>query len=787
SYDQLPDIFTEVRSSQFTIVGIEDDTEVEITSTQDSRWLPVRKANEPFVVKLNKGDIYQFQSKTDITGSRIRTVNSCKPFAVFSGTSKTGFCELGNTVTNNPNGQDNLYQQLLPVSVWGRNFVTAPFFNAHQGNFDIYRIQVSSDNTTVTVNGSTTDADGIPLKNPYAKGSVITFHSKRANTISANNPINVTQFEASQSCNTLNNQTPIVPFPGDPEMIILNPIEQTLKDITVYSAISTPQAITNIRSHYINAIIKTADAASFTVDGLTFSANADGAPFATNRFIKINDEYSYIIVDVTQSSESGSPSHRIRADGGFVAIAYGYGSVESYGYLAGSDLRNLNQYIQPEHAITNQPLIGGCIKEPLKLYVILPYKTKSLQWDLGNGLETDPNPDAHYTTETINGILSYKYKYFNDKAVFNDPKIYTIKATAENPSPLNCDAIETVELNLTISGPPTADFTATSEVCDGAEVTFTDKSTGNGLDINKWHWDFGDGTPVEVRRNSDPFTHTYAKSGDYKVTLIVEGITGCQSAISAPQNVHIVELPHAKFSYAFCDNIKFTDESDPIEGAIIKWNWDFGDPDSNENTSEEQHPVHKFSKSGEFTVKLTIQTDKGCVQSFSSTVYSEPTLNAGEDITILIGGEKSLDAIAKGARLKYKWVPSIGLDNDSIPNPIASPMQDTKYTLTVTSNGGCAISDEVFVKVVDPDIPNAFSPNGDGINDKWAIKYLETYVHAKVQIYNRYGQAVFLSDRYVSPWDGTYNGKEIPVGVYYYMIEPNNGRKNMAGSVTIVR
>lgn len=793
SYTQLGDLVDEIISSQFTIVGVEDDTDIEITPTQDSRWLPVRKAGVPFVIKLNKGDIYQFQSRTDITGSRIKTVNGCKPFAVFSGSSKNGFCEEGNIVSpNNPGGQDNLYQQLLPVSAWGKNFVTAPFYNSHFGSYDIYRIQVADNNTTVTINGSTTNANGTVLSNPYSKGSVITFKSQAGNIISANNPINVAQFQTSQTCNPTNSNLPVMsaPVPGDPDMIILNPIEQTLKDITVYSAISTNEAPTNIRSHYINAIIKTADIPFFTVDGQQFQLNPANAPFATNKFIKINDQYSYIVVDVTQSSISGSPTHRIRADGGFVAIAYGYGVVESYGYLAGSDLRNLNQFIQPENPSTNNPIVSGCNSEPLKLYVILPYKTNSLKWDLndGSGVRTDPDPDAHYTTETINGVLSYKYRYFNDLVSYSSPGIYIIKAMAVNPAPIGCDENETVELSLTISAPPDADFTATGSVCQGDEVVFTDNSTSNGVDIGKWYWNFGDGSPVEVRRSALPFSHIYQKSGDYKVTLIVEGITGCQSAVSDSIPVHVSELPKAQFSQQFCEVVQFTDESEAIEGNIIKWSWNFGDPESGEQDSSDlQNPTHEFSPSGEFTVTLTVETDKGCSNTTTAKVYSPAIIKSLEDITILRGGQKVLVPEIEGKGLRYKWVPSAGLDNDSIPNPVASPLEDTEYTLTVTAGLACPVFEKVWVKVLEPEIPNAFSPNGDGINDRWAIKYLETYVNATVQIYNRYGQKVYNSGQYLEPWNGTHQGKDMPVGVYYYIIEPNNGRKRIVGSITLLR
>ena len=86
-----------------------------------------------------------------------------------------------------------------------------------------------------------------------------------------------------------------------------------------------------------------------------------------------------------------------------------------------------------------------------------------------------------------------------------------------------------------------------------------------------------------------------------------------------------------------------------------------------------------------------------------------------------------------------------------------------------------------------PEIPNAFSPNGDGINDVWRIKYLEFYSEATVQIFNRYGQLVYLTTGYNVPWDGNFKGTPLPVGTYYYIINPKNGREIMKGSVTIVR
>jgi gliding motility-associated-like protein len=84
-------------------------------------------------------------------------------------------------------------------------------------------------------------------------------------------------------------------------------------------------------------------------------------------------------------------------------------------------------------------------------------------------------------------------------------------------------------------------------------------------------------------------------------------------------------------------------------------------------------------------------------------------------------------------------------------------------------------------------IPNAFTPNGDGINDTWNIQYLSTYPNCTVQIFNRYGQKLFYSEGYPLPWDGTYNGVKVPDGIYYYIINLNGGQSSIAGHVTVIR
>lgn len=167
-----------------------------------------------------------------------------------------------------------------------------------------------------------------------------------------------------------------------------------------------------------------------------------------------------------------------------------------------------------------------------------------------------------------------------------------------------------------------------------------------------------------------------------------------------------------------------------------------------------------------------------------------PTADAGLNVTIDEGHAVELNGKAEGKDLRYTWTPSTYLDNPNILNPTVSPTEDITYTLTVMSDDGCnkiaqdAVSIRVLKKLV---VPNAFTPNGDLVNDNWRIAALNTYPEASITIFNRYGQTVYKSMGYDREWDGTFDGKSLPVGVYYYIIDLKTERPVMKGSVSIIR
>lgn len=194
---------------------------------------------------------------------------------------------------------------------------------------------------------------------------------------------------------------------------------------------------------------------------------------------------------------------------------------------------------------------------------------------------------------------------------------------------------------------------------------------------------------------------------------------------------------------------------------------------------------------GTFTIKYTYTfTSTGASNSLSRdiTVNSVPTLNLPPEITILEGGSGVLKAEATGSGLAYSWSPAIGLNNPNIANPTVAIGDNAIYKVTVTNSSGCIKTAEINVIVLkQPSVPNTFTPNGDGINDIWEIKYLNTYPGCTVNVFNRAGQKVYSSVGYAQPWDGKTGGSELGMGVYYYIIDPKNGRRPFSGSITIVK
>ena len=351
-----------------------------------------------------------------------------------------------------------------------------------------------------------------------------------------------------------------------------------------------------------------------------------------------------------------------------------------------------------------------------------------------------------------------------------------------------------VTKTVTVNPLPFVDFSLPKTCLPNAAALFNDQSTiadGSAGQFT-YLWNFGDPNSGSANSSTQKNpVHIYSAIGPYNVMLQVTSINGCiKDSVKVYNDIH--PQPKAKFVInppAVCVGtpVIFTDQSNGIDGSVQQYNWKFGDG----GISSQQNPNYTYRTAGTFDATLSIVNSQGCVSdTFTQSVliHPYPVVNAGPDRQVLEGGTITLEPVVTGSNLQYLWTPNLYLSSNTVLNPVVSGVNDITYTLSVTGIGGCTAKDQVFVKVLKfPVIPNTFTPNGDGINDSWVIQNLETYPDARVQVFNRYGQLVFESKGYPQPWSGVMNGRTVPFGTYYYVIEPGNGRKPITGYVTILK
>lgn len=654
--------------SVFMVIATDDNTTVQITPT--APLIDGSPKNVPFTVSLSKGQIYQGLSTNDLTGSKIISVanaNSlCKKIAVFSGSSKI--------LIGTPNyTSDNLFQQVYPTASWGKTYITVPLKNR---NYDIFRIALSDSSANVTLNGT-------PIAHTkLINGFYYEFASQMPNIISADKPIQVIQYAVTQG-NGINGAN--VPGDvGDPEMIFINPLEQNIDHVTLFSANEFL-----ILNSYINVVIPTVAVPSFTLDGIIQKG-----------FVPVagNPAYSYAQLDV-----STGKSHIINANQGFNAIAYGFGLQESYGYAAGTNVKNLNEYIQFYNPATMVSSATGCVGISVEPQIILPYQTTSITWNLGNGnppiVQLNPQPK---TTINKNGKTLYLYN-LGSLMTYQTAGIFAVKVSVFDPTATSCGSTDEVSLNYSVFNRLVAKFSSRDTVCLNDTIKFNDISYGNGTYAKSWHWDFGNGDTSAVQNP----VYQFKSPGDYIVSLTAYNQGECSDLFS--KTVHIQPMPTAEFNFSSpdCESsiVEFTERSMSSDAKITEWIWNFGDGTPILTTPTNTPIQHLFKNAGVDTVTLQVITSKGCVSSPAShavVIYPHPSVEfTSPDIclnnAIVQFADSTTIAGTTNTAFDYLW--NFGDTSSTSSNPNTSILKNPthKFTapgiyhisLSVKSKNGC--------------------------------------------------------------------------------------------------
>lgn len=655
-------------------------TTIEITPSQPTL---THAAGVPFTVNLNQGQVINLMGQlvgqsgdifrgVDLTGSRIRTISSgtegCKRIAVFSGSGRIALVCDG--AGSGQKSSDNYMVQAVPKNAWGKNYLTVP---TAQLTYNVFRIGVDDPATQVRVNGVVQTN----LQQNFYYQVEATDQPLR---IESDKPVMVAQYiSTGRFCG--NRRSGDL---GDPEVIYLSPIEQTINRVILNSTSNYA-----IQEHYVNVTIPTQGTAisSFRLDGQLMSNSFTPHPQ--------NPAYSYARIQVSAGQ------HILQSDSGFNAVAYGYGEFESYGYNAGSNVKDLYQFVSVENELATVDFPAACKGDPFSLYMTFPYQPTRIEWKF-NGLFPDVAIDNPVFTSTsvVNGRTLYRYSLAGS---YTAPAAgtYPIRVMAQNPTADGCNGMQEIDYDLEIYNRPAANFNFTSNGCINSPVSFSDASPASGRPAAQWYWNFADGN---TNTTGSTASHTYASAGNYTVRYAFISDVGCMSDTVSKQ-VNLIDPPVAAFTTAgpFCagKTIRFTDASTIAAGNTInRWVWNFGDGSSPVVATSNAAQAHTYTGAGSYTVTLQVESSTGCVSTvFSSTVqiYPDPVASFNLPGTVCLPAGtaqfSSTSTIADGTEAQFTYAWNFG-DGSAIGAGATPTHQYTgtgpyQVQLTVTSARGC--------------------------------------------------------------------------------------------------
>ncbi len=673
--------YTQISNNNFSycyayVIATEDNTNVEIVLSASN--VGGKKAGDTIKVALNKGQVYNVFGKLnttttgeDLTGTLIRSVatatSTCKRIAVFSGSGKVSIFD------NNSKTADNYIQQAFPANAWGKKYLTVPT-NKMPNN--IFRVAVSDPTAIVKLNGQVLPVSG--LKNNF----YYEFQSNIANLIESNVPIMVAQYITTTGSYGNNNSGN-----GDPEMIYLSPIEQTISKVTINS---TPYARISESLQFLNLTIHKDGVASLKVDGSSPS----------NPMVHPGDN-NFVYYQVALKSGA----HTIVSDSGFNAIAYGYGPTESYGYNAGTNVVDLYQKLTVNNDYGTVKLPATCKGTPFKISITLPYQPLSLAWSIPNNANIPVNnAPAYDSSYIINGKTIYRYT-LNQSLIFDKEGTYNIQIKVNNPTGDGCSGEQTIDFDLVVYSPPKATFQINSTHCLGDPLLLSDNTT-LGPDDRKliaYNWKIGNGSFV----NSKTLTYPTNVIGSIPIKYFVITDIGCLSD-TASMDYIVDSIPKVNFNIqnikCLGQDIAFKDSSFARGGTQLgSWVWNYGDKTATDSLTSNSLVTHKFDAAIKYDVNLKVTTVNGCAANKTNSIQINPIPKVAFSLPKICLSDayaefKDASTIADGSKgFKYLWDfgdpdNTKAVNSDEVASPKHKYINTGDYSVkeTVTSLYGCS-------------------------------------------------------------------------------------------------
>lgn len=367
----------------------------------------------------------------------------------------------------------------------------------------------------------------------------------------------------------------------------------------------------------------------------------------------------------------------------------------------------------------------------------------------------------------------------NPSHTYNAPGLYEAKLVITGFDGCTSDTLRRM---ITVGQRPQANFT----VYDTCRSLRPRVQLGPTTPNSTWTWKLNGqpvaGNPVPNMAGLNP--------GTYNLQQVVRSSFDCDAdSMTMPFIIHPAPQIQTTVSDACINQLmSFGGRQTDAGTTITRWNWAFGDG----NSSNLQNPTHTYSVRGRMAVRTWATSTIGC-QSDTVVKFLEvvrPIASAGRDTIVYINQPFMLNGIGQG---KFLWSPGTHLSATDIRNPIAKLPTDQQYVLTVTTNNECISRDTINIKVttlMGVFVPTAFTPNGDGLNDRIHPRYYGVKRLQYFTIFNRWGQKVFESSNMQAVWDGTAGGRKLPTDTFVWVMVAEDlvGKvKEERGTILLIR
>jgi gliding motility-associated-like protein len=234
--------------------------------------------------------------------------------------------------------------------------------------------------------------------------------------------------------------------------------------------------------------------------------------------------------------------------------------------------------------------------------------------------------------------------------------------------------------------------------CDSSLIAFSDSSQVYNDRIAQYNWNFGDNSNTSNTVNP---MHTYKVNGTYQVSLTVTTEKGCTKTLVRPLPVRVYSSPRLVLNVAdsacLHTPVHFEASDNTADPVINYWQWQYG----NGQTAGTQNNTYTYPDAGVYPVQLIAANAQGCADTIThtTTILALPKVDAGRDTSICLGNSLTLQPSGADS---YTWTQNASLSCTSCTNPVATPVNGTRYYVNGSSHFGCAANDSLFVDVKQP-------------------------------------------------------------------------------------